>query len=152
LIAIALVFLFLPAFNNLAQKSMQLNLGRNLPVLLGLLGITLFTGIVSGSYPAIFLSSFRPANVIKGSHFARSSKPLLRKVLVVTQFSIAIVLIIGTIVTAKQLNFIRNKELGFNRQHVISLPMNPALRENYESFKNEALIHHSREDQNSTKP
>jgi hypothetical protein len=68
---------------------------------------------------------------------------LLRKVLVVTQFSIAIVLIVGTIVTAKQLNYIRNKELGFNRQHVISLPMNPALRESYEAFRNEALNHHS---------
>ncbi|UCE40280.1 MAG: ABC transporter permease [Candidatus Aminicenantes bacterium] len=143
LIAIVLVYLLLPAFNNLAQKSMQLDLGRNLPILLGLLGITLFTGIVSGSYPAMFLSSFRPANVIKGTHFTHSSKSMLRKVLVVTQFSIAIVLIIGTIVTAKQLNYIRNKELGFNRQHVISLPMNPALRESYEAFKNEALNHHS---------
>ena len=141
LIAILLVFLLLPAFNNIAQKSIRLDLGSNLPILLGLLGITLFTGFVSGSYPALFLSSFRPANVIKGSNFARSSKPLLRKVLVVTQFTIAIVLIIGTIVTAKQLNYIRNKELGFNRQHVISLPMNPALRESYETFKNETLNH-----------
>jgi putative ABC transport system permease protein len=143
LIAIALVYLFLPGFNNLAQKSMKLDLSRNLPILLGLLGLTLFTGIVSGSYPALFLSAFRPANIIKGSHFTRSSKPLLRKILVVTQFTIAIVLIIGTIVTAKQLNYIRNKELGFNRQHVIVLPMNPALWESYESFKNEALNHHS---------
>jgi ABC-type antimicrobial peptide transport system permease subunit len=143
LIAVALVYLFLPGFNNLAQKSMQLDLSRNLPILLGLLGITLFTGIVSGSYPAMLLSSFRPANIIKGSHLSRASKPLLRKILVVTQFSIAIVLISGTIVTAKQLNYIRNKEMGFNRQHVISLPMNPALRESYEAFKNEALNHHS---------
>ncbi len=143
LIAVVLVYLFLPGFNTVAQKSMQLDLGRNLPMLLGLLGITLFTGIVSGSYPALFLSSFRPASVIKGSRLTRSSKPLLRKVLVVTQFTIAIVLIIGTIVTAKQLNYIRNKELGFNRQHVISLPMNPTLWESYESFKNEALNHRS---------
>jgi ABC-type antimicrobial peptide transport system permease subunit len=143
LIAIVLVYLFLPAFNNLAQKSMRLDLGNNPPILLGLLGITLFTGIISGSYPAMFLSSFRPSNVIKGTHFTHTSKSLLRKVLVVTQFSIAIVLIIGTIVTAKQLNYIRNKELGFNRQHVISLPMNPVLRESYEAFKNEALNHHS---------
>ena len=143
MIALVMVYLLLPAFNNLSQKSMQFELGSNLPILLGLLGITLFTGMVSGSYPALFLSSFRPVNIIKGAHSARSSKPLLRKVLVVTQFAIAIVLIIGTIITAKQLNFIRNKELGFNRQHVISLPMNPAVRESYEAFKNEALNHHS---------
>jgi putative ABC transport system permease protein len=142
-IALALVYLFLPAFNNLAQKSLKLNLGRNFPIILGLMGITFFTGIVSGSYPALFLSAFRPVNVIKGSHFVRSSRPLFRKVLVVTQFTIAIVLIIGTIVTAKQLNYIRKKDLGFNRQHIISLPMNPALQENFESFKNEALSHHS---------
>ena len=143
LIALVLVYLFLPAFNNLAQKSMRLDLGSNLPILVGLLGITLFTGMVSGSYPALFLSSFRPANVIKGSHFSRSSRPLLRKILVVGQFTIAIVLIIGTIVTAKQLHYIRNKNLGFNREHVVSLPMNPALWESYESFKNEALNHYS---------
>jgi putative ABC transport system permease protein len=143
LIAIALVYLFLPAFNNLAQKSMKLDLGRNFPIILGFLGITLFTGFISGSYPALFLSSFRPANVIKGSHFTRSSRPLLRKVLVVTQFTIAIVLIVGTIVTAKQLNYIRNKEMGFNREHVLSLPMNPTLWNSYESFKNEALTHNS---------
>ena len=143
LIALVLVYLLLPAFNNLAQKSMKLDLGSNLPILLGLLGITLFTGVVSGSYPALFLSSFRPANVIKGPHFSRSSRPLLRKVLVVFQFAIAVVLIVGTIITAKQLNFIRNKDLGFNRQHVVSLPMNPALWKSYQSFKNEALNHHS---------
>jgi hypothetical protein len=139
LIALGLVYLLLPAFNNLAQKNMRVDLGHNLPILLGLLGIALFSGVVSGSYPAMFLSSFRPVNVIKGSHFMRSSKPLLRKILVVTQFSIAIVLIIGTIVTAKQLHYIRNKEMGFNREHVISLPMNPALWESYEAFKSEAM-------------
>lgn len=143
LIAIALVTLFLPAFNNLAQKKLSLIFGNNLPILLGLIGITLFTGLVSGSYPALFLSSFRPVNVIKGTNFSRSSRPLFRKALVITQFTIAIVLIIGTIVTAKQMDYIRNKELGFNRQHVISLSMNPTLLKSYESFKNEALSHHS---------
>ena len=139
LIAIVLVSLFLPAFNNLAQKSIKFDLSRNLPMLLGFLGIILFTGFVSGSYPALFLSSFRPTNVLKGQHFSRSSKPLFRKVLVVTQFAIAIVLIIGTIVSAKQLDYIRNKKLGFNRQHVISLPVNSTLWKSYGSFKNEAL-------------
>jgi predicted permease len=137
--AVTLVYVFLPAFNHIAQKSMKFGLGSNLPIFLGFLGITLFTGIVSGSYPALFLAKFRPANVIKGARFSRSSKSLLRKVLVITQFTIAIVLIIGTIVSARQINYIRNKELGFNRQHVISLPVNSALWESYDSFKNEAL-------------
>jgi putative ABC transport system permease protein len=141
--AVALVFIFLPGFNNLAQKDITIDLGGNFIILLGLLGITLFTGLVSGSYPALFLSAFHPVKVIKGSYASSSTKPLLRKSLVVIQFTIAIVLIIGTFITAKQLNFIRNKELGFNRQHVISLPMNTGLRESYESFKNELLQHAS---------
>ncbi|MDH4219767.1 MAG: ABC transporter permease [Candidatus Aminicenantes bacterium] len=141
--AIGLVYIFLPGFNNLAQKDIKLNLVGNLTILLGILGITFFTGIVSGSYPALFLSAFHPIKVLKGSYATSSTKPLLRKSLVVIQFTIAIVLIIGTVIIAKQLNFIRNKELGFNRQHVISLPMNRGLRESYESFKNELLQHSS---------
>jgi putative ABC transport system permease protein len=139
--AIGIVFLFLPGFNNLVQKDLRLDLGGNLPILLGLIGITLFTGMISGSYPALFLSAFHPVKVIKGSYSGSSTKPLLRKSLVVIQFTIAIVLIIGTLIMARQLDYIRNKELGFNRQQVISLPMNPGLREAYESFKNELLQH-----------
>ncbi len=141
--AVGLVYIFLPGFNNLAQKDINLDLGGNLVILLGLVSIILFTGIVSGSYPALFLSAFHPVKVIKGSYSSSSTKPLIRKSLVVIQFTIAIVLIIGTVIIAKQLNFIRNKNLGFNRQHVISLPMNTGLRESYESFKNELLQHSS---------
>jgi putative ABC transport system permease protein len=141
ILAIGLVALFLPGFNNLAQKDLRLDLGGNLSFLLGLIGITLFTGMISGSYPALFLSAFHPVKVIKGSYSGSSAKPLLRKSLVVIQFTIAIVLIIGTLIMSRQLNYIRNKELGFNRQQVISLPMNPGLRETYESFKNELLQH-----------
>ncbi len=141
--SVALVYIFLPGFNNIAQKDIKLDLGGNLYILLGLLGITLLTGFISGSYPALYLSAFHPVKVIKGSYSSNSTKPLLRKSLVVIQFTIAIVLIVGTFITAKQLNYIRNKELGFNRQHVISLPMNRGLRESYESFKNELLKHSS---------
>ncbi len=141
--AIGVVFLFLPGFNNLAQKDLRLDIGSNLPILLGLIGITLFTGMISGSYPAFFLSAFHPVKVIKGSYSGKSAKPLLRKSLVVVQFSIAIVLIIGTLIMVRQLDYIRSKELGFNRQQVISLPMNPGLRATYESFKNELLQHSS---------
>jgi putative ABC transport system permease protein len=139
--AIGLVAIFLPAFNNLAQKHLRLDLGNNLSILIGSIGITLFTGFISGSYPAFFLSAFHPVKVIKGSYSGKSARPLLRKSLVVIQFTIAIVLIIGTLIMVKQLDYIRNKELGFNRQQVISLPMNPGLREAYESFKNELLQH-----------
>jgi len=137
--AIGLVFLFLPSFNNLAQKNLRLDLGGNTFILVGLIAITLFTGIVSGSYPALFLSAFHPVRILKGSHSSSSKKPLLRKALVITQFALAIIFIIGTIIVYKQLNYIRNKELGFNRQHVISLPINRPIAQNYQAFKTELL-------------
>jgi predicted permease len=142
-LAVGLVFLFLPSFNKLAQKSLSFDLSGNLTILLGLLGLTLLTGIVSGSYPALFLSSFHPARVIKGTLSAESGKPFLRKVLVVTQFTIAVVLIIGTLVVYKQLHYIRNRELGFNRQQVLSLDLNRPVRDSYQSLKNEFLQHPS---------
>ena len=142
-VAIGLVVLLLPAFNNIAQKSLSLNPGNNASILLGLLGITLFTGFISGSYPALFLSAFHPVRVIKGTYTKSSQKPMLRRALVIFQFTIAIVLIIGTVFVYKQLNYIRNKELGFNRRQVLSVPMNDAIRANVESYKNETLHHSS---------
>jgi putative ABC transport system permease protein len=136
-VALGLVFLLLPAFNKIAQKHLSLDPGNIVSILLGFLGITLFTGLISGSYPALFLSAFHPVRVIKGTYSKSSQKPLLRRALVVFQFTIATVLIIGTVIVYKQLNYIRNKDLGFNRQQVLSLPMNDALRNNLESFKNE---------------
>ncbi len=139
--ALGLVALFLPVFNRMAQKSLTLNLDGNLPFLFGLGALTLLTGIISGSYPALFLSSFHPVKVIKGGPFSGSAKSALRKVLVVTQFTIAIVLIIGTLVVNRQLQFIQNRDLGFNRQQVLSINISQPVRESLESLKNELLKH-----------
>ncbi len=137
--AVGLVLLVLPAFNNLAEKSLNLSLTRDAGVLLALLAITLATGVVSGSYPALFLSSFRPAVVLKGAASSGSSKPRLRKTLVVVQFSIAIVLLIGTAAVRKQLDYIQNINLGYNRHHVVSMGMNQVIRSNYQALKDELL-------------
>jgi putative ABC transport system permease protein len=137
--AIGLVLLVLPAFNNLAEKSLHLSLTRNAGVLLALLAITLVTGVVSGSYPALFLSSFRPAAVLKGAVSSSSSKPRLRKTLVVVQFSIAIILLIGTGAVRRQLDYIRNANLGFNRHHIVTMGMNRIIRSGYQALKDELL-------------
>jgi len=137
--AVCLVLLLLPAFNNLAEKSLNLSLTRDAGVLLILLAITLVTGVVSGSYPALFLSSFRPAVVLKSASSSGSSRPRLRKTLVIVQFSIAIVLIIGTAGIQKQLNYIRSADLGFNRHHVVTMAMNRVVRSNYQALKEEIL-------------
>jgi len=142
LVAIGVVYLFLPAFNNLAQKQLTLNITADVSTLFLLLGIILFTGLASGSYPAFMLSSFRPVNVLKkGKLQAGSGGFVLRRILVVSQFTATIVLIIGTIVMYKQLNYIRNKDIGLNRDHVVAISLNRELREGYRSFKNEIKQH-----------
>jgi len=142
LVALAVVYLFLPAFNNLAQKQLTLNIAGDVSTLFLLLGIIIFTGLASGSYPAFMLSSFRPVNVLKKGRFQSGSGGfVLRRVLVVGQFTATIVLIIGTIVMYKQLDYIRNKDIGLNRDHVVVISMNRDLREGYRSFKNEIKQH-----------
>jgi putative ABC transport system permease protein len=138
-LAVGAVLFVLPAFNNLAGKTLSVNFTRDSGIFIALLAITLITGLVSGSYPAVFLSSFEPVRVLKSGASPGSSKPRLRKNLVVVQFSIAVVLIIGTAAVYKQLNYIRTVDLGFNRHHVVTVAMNRAIRPNYQSFKDELL-------------
>jgi len=138
LVSVGLVSLLLPAFNNLAQKELALNFTDNISTLFLLIGIILFTGLASGSYPAFLLSSFKPANILRrGKLQAGSGGFVLRKILVVGQFTATIVLIIGTIIMYKQLNYIRNKDIGLDRDHVVAITMDRELRQNYKSIKNE---------------
>jgi putative ABC transport system permease protein len=138
-LAVGAVLLVLPAFNNLAGKILSVNFIRDSGVYLALLIITLFTGLVAGSYPAVFLSSFEPARVLKSGASRGSSKPRLRKTLVVVQFFIAVVLLIGTGAVYRQLNYTRTVDLGFNRHHVVTMAMNRVIRPNYQAFKAELL-------------
>ena len=134
--ALGLVALLLPAFNNLAGKKIVLSAAGNGTTLLLLAGIVLFTGFLSGSYPAFLLSSFKPVSVIGGRKPpSRSGGFILRKVLVVGQFTATIVLIIGTIVMYKQLNYIRSRDTGLNREHVVVVNLNNDLRKNLKPFK-----------------
>jgi len=139
-IAVALVELFLPAFNVMTGKELRIDYFGNSVVFIGLIGILLFVGIVSGSYPAFFLSTFRPSEVLKGKLRAGSRSSLFRKVLVVVQFTISIVLIAGTIIIYNQLDFIRNKKLGFVKEQVLVMPASRSgIGQNYEAFKRELL-------------
>ncbi|MCJ7681767.1 MAG: ABC transporter permease, partial [Candidatus Aminicenantes bacterium] len=138
-LALGLVRLLLPAFNNLAQKTIRPSLLLSPPILLGIFGITLLTGVFSGSYPALFLSSFQPIKVLGGRTRTSSGRPFLRKSLVVLQFTIAVVLLIGTAVLYKQLHYIHHKDLGYNREHIINLPSNQSHQAQYLTFKEEVL-------------
>ena len=141
IMAIVLVSLFLPAFNNLSGKQLTLNITGSVSTLFGLIGIVLFTGLVSGSYPALMLSSFKPVKTLKGDIRSGSGGYVLRRILVVGQFTATIILIIGTIIMYMQLNYIENIDLGLSKDHVVSITMNSELREKHRSFKNEIKQH-----------
>jgi predicted permease len=139
LFAIILVELVLPAFNNLTEKELTFGLFENVYMLLGLIAIALLTGIISGSYPALFLSSFQPTEVLKGSSASISGKSPLRKVLVVFQFALTIMLLIGTIFVNKQTDYMLNKNLGFDKEHMVYISLREEFKPNVESIKNELL-------------
>ena len=136
LLALALVELALPGFNAFTGKSLALFSSGNRAVLVALLGIGLFTGLLSGSYPAFYLSGFRPAAVLKDRLASGRRGLLLRRALVVFQFCIAIALVIGTAVIYGQLRFLRSSDLGFRSDHVlvVDTPYSPSDRERNEAF------------------
>ena len=138
-IAISLAFLLLPYFNQLAGKKIE-TFGLFQPLmLLSFFLLMLIVGILAGSYPAFYLSSFQPIKVLKGKLSGGFKGSSLRNVLVVFQFSISVILIVGTIVIFNQLNFIRNQDIGFNRNQVLVLHGTDVLQDRTESFKNELL-------------
>jgi putative ABC transport system permease protein len=121
MIAVILVRLVLPVFNNFSARNLSIDYSDPVFVL-GILGLILFTGVLSGCYPAFVLSSFKVTNVLK-SQTDGGTRSLARDILVVFQFTIAIVLMIGTIIIFRQLNFLRNTNLGFNMKDVINIPL-----------------------------
>jgi putative ABC transport system permease protein len=138
--ALLLVKALLPLFNQITAKELSLNLTVDAFLYLGLLGIALFTGILSGIYPALFLSSFHPVAVLKGSDSTRArAGAVFRKVLVVTQFSLSIILIIGTLIIHNQIQFMREKKLGFDQDRLVVFSLTRSLMDNCNAFKQEML-------------
>jgi putative ABC transport system permease protein len=136
LIALTISDLLLNAFNNLSGKEISLSsLGST--TLIWLIALTIFTGIVAGSYPAIYLSSFLPLKVLKTDSAISGGGSFFRKLLVVTQFSLSLILIIGTLIISSQIDYIKNRDLGFNRENVIALYTDNSIRTNFEAVKNE---------------
>lgn len=122
-LSILLIYALLPAFNSLANKHLPFSYILQTPVVLTLLGVTLFSGIVGGSYPAFYLSSFNPVSVLKGKLSTRGGSVIFRRVLVVLQFSISIFMLISTLVVFDQLSYMRNKDLGFDKERVVKLTL-----------------------------
>jgi putative ABC transport system permease protein len=139
LLSIGLIALLLPVFNNLAGKSIPFSTILQ-PATLGiLLAIVVFVGLMGGSYPALYLSNFEPIKILKGNLAKSSSNVVLRRVLVITQFTIAMVMLICTIVVFNQLNYLRSRDLGFNKSEVVTIVANSNkdISSSILTFKNE---------------
>ncbi|TWI98091.1 putative ABC transport system permease protein [Mucilaginibacter frigoritolerans] len=139
IIALGLAELIIPYFNQLSGKEISLNLVLNIWLLPYLLISTLIIGILAGVYPAFFMSAFQPIEVLKGKLASGFKGSWLRNSLVVFQFSTVIVLIVGTLVIYSQLNYIRNKKLGYNREQVLVLQNTYSLFNHARSFKQDVL-------------
>lgn len=131
LIALVLSFLFvillLPLFNSTFDLTLNHDLLWSSNVLLGAFGIMIFAGILGGSYPAFYLSAFPPIAILKGSNAKGSGNVNLRKSLVVVQFAITIFMLIGTGIIYDQMNFLRNKDLGFEKENILKFEISPYL-------------------------
>jgi len=138
-IALLLTELLLPVFNEISDKEIILNFFQSAHTVLLLIGITLITGIISGIYPAIMLSSFQPVDVLKSSIRSGKSATLFRTILVISQFSLSIILLISALTVQKQLKYIYNKDLGYNKHHLVFMNFSPTLKEKYEVMKESLL-------------
>jgi len=136
LIALGIVYLFLPVFNELADRKLTIDLS-DAKFWLSLFGIALLTGLISGSYPALFLSGFNPVKVLKGNIKSMGGNLLFRNALVVTQFMVSIVLLVGTVVIYNQLKFIKDRNPGFEKANLLYMPITWDVWSKQQTFKNE---------------
>jgi putative ABC transport system permease protein len=141
IIALIIISLILPVFNQIAGKELIFKDLLNAKFIVGLVVLTILTAFIAGLYPSLFLSSFKTVNILKGESVTGRGSGILRKVLVVFQFTLSIFLIIGTIVIYKQLIYIRNIDLGFDKEHVFYIYMRGEIGKNYETLKEEFSKH-----------
>jgi putative ABC transport system permease protein len=123
-VSMLLIYILLPAFNDLSNKELPFSYILQAPVILSLLGIVIFVGVIGGSYPAFYLSGFNPVSVLKGKLASKGGTVIFRKALVILQFAISIFMLISTLVVFDQLQYMRNKDLGFTKERVLRLDLN----------------------------
>jgi putative ABC transport system permease protein len=139
ILAVILVDLFLPRLNALSGKTLSFSITENPGLFIGILGIAFVTLMISGTYPAFYLSSFSPVKTMKSAASTGSSKSSFRKLLVIAQFTISIVLIISTLIITQQMIYIKNKELGFDKDHLCYVELVGNLKTRFDTVKNELL-------------
>ncbi len=138
IISLVLVVLVLPSFSQLTGKQLTMPFS-NRSFWLSIVALTIVTGLLAGSYPALFLSSFKPIRVLKGALKSSQGNGLLRKGLVVFQFVLSIVLIIGTLIVSKQVDYVQQINLGYDRENLLNIPLDGDLAKKFELFRLQAL-------------
>jgi putative ABC transport system permease protein len=141
LLALGIIGLVLEPFNVLAGKDLRLSFFAQPVIIVGIAGFTLLIGLIAGSYPAFYLTAFRPMDVLKGRVGVGHRKSGLRNSLVVFQFMISIALILGSMVVYKQLEYMQAKHLGFDKENVIDLHNGWSIGNKMQEFKNELALH-----------
>ena len=139
ILCVLLVVLILPFFNTVSDKRISIP-WSNSSFWFSIVVFTLVTGIIAGSYPALYLSSFKPVQVLKGSFRAGRFASVPRKVLVVLQFSVSVILVIGTMVVFNQIQFAKNRPIGYNRDGLLTIPMvTEDIHKHYDAVSNELI-------------
>ncbi len=139
-VSIGLIYLLLPQFNQVSGKVIPFSYLFQPEILIGLISVVVFVGIVAGSYPAFYLSGFKPVDVLSGKTPAKGGNSGLRKVLVVFQFSISVFMLISTMVVYDQLQYLQEKDLGFNKDHIVRMELaSREIREKSEVIRNKFL-------------
>jgi len=139
LVALALVVLLRPGFNALAEKQIPLAALLGPKFLLGIAAVVLVTGFVAGSYPALFLSAFEPVKVLKGRIAGGARSAWFRKALVVVQFGLSVLLLIGMGIVSRQIDYMRSKKLGYEKDQLVYLPLRGDTPKSYAAFKEQLL-------------
>jgi putative ABC transport system permease protein len=139
-LSILVVILVLPTYNSLVEKSLTLKMMADHKSLLLFLVLLVFTGIINGSNPALFISSFKPVSILNQSYTKGSSRSIVRSILVIVQFSVSIILLVSTIVIKNQLKFIQNRDVGYSKNQIIVLSIRDhSAKKNLETIKNQFL-------------
>lgn len=141
LVSLFFVRLLMPSFRVLTGKPLSVAGLTEFGIFLGVLAITLVTGLLSGSYPALVLSAFKPVKVLKGVKEGGKRGSFFRKILVVGQFTLSVFLVIGTFVFYKQVTYMKNKSLGLEKEHLVRLHVEGNIKKNYQAVKQELLKH-----------
>ncbi|MBC7828343.1 MAG: ABC transporter permease [Chitinophagaceae bacterium] len=139
ILALLLTWLTLPWLNKLSGQQLSIHILLRWDVIVPMALVPFVVGILSGIYPALFMSSFRPVQVLKGLFKVGGSTISFRRILVTTQFAISIVLIISTITVFRQMHYMQQKELGFDKTHIVTLPYSAGLNDGFDAFRTELL-------------